>query len=269
MFDRFTARIAEAYGSHSQKYTSILEPVLKPMGDEIVRMAKLKGEERILDVATGTGLIARTAAALSMARVTGVDISPGVLAKALQLSEGKISYIAGNALRLPFRKGCFDLVTCGLSLSHFVDSSIALREVHRVLRSKGQFITSAWGNEGDNPSKEAAVEVRKRFLELRQVTFEGKFSEEIWADVGSGCEALRQAGFVDVQVTTLNLSGKYRDTSSAVESAFAWPLTRYRIAKLDPMDQHRLAEETATAILEVNDLCWQSEIHIYQATPRE
>jgi hypothetical protein len=73
------------------------------------------------------------------------------------------------------------------------------------------------------------------------------------------------AGFTDVKASTLPLSGKYQDSADAVEAALAWPLTRYRIARLDPADQRRLKEETAAAIIEVDDLRWQTEIHIYHA----
>ncbi len=234
------------------------------MANEIVGLGRLKGGELVLDLATGTGLIARTAAQ-SMASVIGVDISLGVLEIARSLSAGEVPLVVGDAHRLPFVNHCFDLVICGLSLSHFSDVSVTLGEVRRVLRSKGQFITSTWGGEDENPSKAAAVKVRRRFLEDRDLTFGGTFGEEVWANAKRGCETLRLAGFADVQVTTLLLTGKYRNSSDAVEAALAWPLTRYRIARLDPTDQRRLKEETAAAILEVDDLRWQTKIHYYQA----
>ncbi len=48
MNGQFTARIAEAYGRHSQKYASILEPILRPMANEIVGLGRLKGGELVL-----------------------------------------------------------------------------------------------------------------------------------------------------------------------------------------------------------------------------
>ena len=84
MKEPFAARIAEAYGSHSQKYVSILEPILRPMAEEIVIMGRLKGGERVLDLATGTGLIARISAQYTDS-VIGIDISFGVLGIAKKL----------------------------------------------------------------------------------------------------------------------------------------------------------------------------------------
>jgi SAM-dependent methyltransferase len=265
MNERFTARIAEAYGSYSQDYASILEPILRPMADEIASMSKTKSGEMVLDLATGTGLIARSIAQFADS-VIGLDISIGVLEKARTLSAGEIPFVAGNGQRLPFGEGRFDLVTCGLSLSHFPDIPAALEEVRRVLRPWGRFLTSAWGSEGESPSKKAVVAVTGRFLEDRAVVLGDAFSEEFWADTEQGCETLRLAGFSDVKATSLQLSGEYRTPAEAVETALAWPLTQYRIARLDAGDRRRLYEETASAIIEVDDLRWRSEIHYYQAT---
>lgn len=272
MSEQFAARIAEAYGHHSEKYAPILEPILKPMADEMIRMVGLKGgilnkglDSAVLDLATGTGLIARGMREFTQA-VVGIDISLGMLVRAQHLAAGEIPFILGDGHCLPFREQCFDIVTCGISLSHFSDIPKALEEVKRVLRPGGSFITSAWGSEGENPSKAAAIEVRRRFLKEREVLYGGSFSEEMWEDVEQGCEVLRQAGFTDVQVRTQSLCGEYRNPSEAVETALAWPLTRYRIAQMDASDQEKLRQETAAAINEVGDLRWQAEIHYYQAS---
>jgi ubiquinone/menaquinone biosynthesis C-methylase UbiE len=265
MTDRFTERIAEAYGSYSREYASILEPILQPMAEQIVTLGRLKGDERVLDLAAGTGLIARTAA--SHVRIAlGVDISWGALQQAQRLGAGRIPWVTGDAHRLPFKDGTFDLITCGVSLSHFSRIQTALEEVYRALRPGGQLITSAWGSGGSNPAKAAAVEVRKKYLEDRELIYQGNFSEDLWADPERGGETLRQAGFARVQVTTQLLSGEYVSHAQAVEAALAWPLTRYRIAQLDPSDQERLEAETADAIKEVSDLRWQSEVHFYLAS---
>lgn len=264
MSDRFSARIAEAYGSHSKKYASVLEPMLKPIADEMVDLAKLTSGELVLDLATGTGLVARTVSQFTNS-IVGIDISLGMLGEAQTLAAGRIFFVAGNALILPFCNGIFDVVTCGLSLSHFPDISVALGELNRVLRPGGLFITSAWGTKGKSPSKEAANKVRNGFLEARESVFEGSFNDEIWAEVETGLHALRQAGFTNVRVSTRLLSREHRNHGEAIEYALAWPLTRYRIARLAPAEQRRLREEISRAILKVDDLRWQSEVHYYQA----
>ena len=258
------SQIAEAYGRHSQKYPSILEPLLRPMADEILHLGRMEAAELVLDLATGTGLIARTAVPAGKS-IIGVDISLGILAIARSLSTREIPLVAGNSHKLPFKDHCFDLVTCGLSLSHFSDVLVALGEVRRILPSGGCFIASAWGSEREDPSYSAATEVKKKYLKDKDDPFEGALDEEKWSDVERGCYVLRLAGFENVQATTIPLSGKYQNPFDAVEWAFAWPLTRYRIAELDPMDQQKLRQETVSSVLEVDDLCWQADINYYQA----
>ena len=265
MNQHFAQRIAAAYSQHADTYASVLEPSLAPMAAEIARRANLSSGRLALDIATGTGLVAR-ALAHAAASVVGVDISLGILRAASGRSQGQIPFVAGDAHRLPFRARTFDLVTCAISLTHFSDVQTALREVHRLLRPGGRFITSAWATEGENPTKAAAVRVRQRFLPEREITFGGSFGNELWADVARGRAALRRAGFAKIQVATLPLSGAYSNHKEALEAALAWPVTRYRIAQLSPTQQRKLREETAAAIRRVSDLRWRSDLHYYQAT---
>ncbi|NIM94522.1 MAG: methyltransferase domain-containing protein [Anaerolineales bacterium] len=256
--------MSEAYGCYSQKHASVLEPILRPMASKIVELAKLNGREQVLDLATGTGLIARTIGG-KVDSVVGIDISPGMLVRARALSARDYEFVAGDAMRLPLSDQCFDLVTCGLSLSHFLDVSGALREVLRVLHPKGCFIASAWGTDGESPSKVAAAEVRDKFLEDWEFTFGGTLDEEMWANAQKGCEILQHVGFDHVQVDSQFLSGEYRDSTEAIDAALAWPLTRYRVARLSRAKQSEFREETAAAIREVDSLRWSSEMLYYQA----
>jgi SAM-dependent methyltransferase len=264
MKPQFNRQIAAAYDRHSEKYVPLLEPMMAPMARQIAAMAGLADGQRALDLATGAGLIARVLARLTDA-VIGVDISPGVLRIAYRQSRGETAYVCGDACRLPFESSSFNLVTCGVSLSHFSDVPAALEEVRRLLHPGGRLVASAWGAGGESPAKEAAVEVRRKFLPDKELTFGGEFSEDLWADAERGCETLRQAGFVDVKVDTSRLDGVYRDHMQAIETALAWPITRYRVAQMSLEDQSRLRQETAAAIRRVKDLSWWSEVHYYQA----
>ncbi len=217
-----------------------------------------------MDLATGTGLIARKVA-LTNDSIVGVDISLGALVTARHLSKGGIHFIAGDAHSLPFMDRCFDLVTCVLSLSHFSDVSTALGEVRRILCSGGCFLAAAWGRETKDPSSSAAFELIEKYLEDEDDSSKGKIDEATWANVDHGCDVLRQANFENVQVNTLPLFGTYRDAIDAVEWAFAWPLIRTRIDRLEPLKQERLRGEAISSVHRVNDLSWQREINYFQA----
>ena len=92
---------------------------------------------RILDVAVGTGLVAREAATLAgdPSLVVGVDLSLGML-RAARLPDG-VRKVQGPAERLPFRDGTFDFVSMGFALRHVEDLEAIFSEYLRVLRPGG------------------------------------------------------------------------------------------------------------------------------------
>ena len=91
---------------------------------------------RVLDIATGTGLVAREALALvgPGGAVVGLDPSEGMLGEA-----GKLPIARVRALgeRLPFRDAAFDFVSMGFALRHVADLEALFAEIHRVLRPGG------------------------------------------------------------------------------------------------------------------------------------
>ena len=95
---------------------------------------------RALDVATGTGLVARAVAPL-VREVVATDATPEMLAEARSQagSEGltNIAFEAGDAAQLPYEDGSFDLVTCRLGVHHFWEPSKQVDEMVRVCRPGG------------------------------------------------------------------------------------------------------------------------------------
>ena len=96
---------------------------------------------RVLDVATGTGHLSR-ALASRVAHVTAVDLTPEMLdegrRQAAKDGIGNVTFEEGDAERLPYVDGTFDLVTTRLSFHHFVDPGPALGEMVRVCRPGGR-----------------------------------------------------------------------------------------------------------------------------------
>jgi ubiquinone/menaquinone biosynthesis C-methylase UbiE len=261
----FKDPIADLYTHYCEKYVSIIEPLLAPIAQEIARISGLTKEQTALDLATGTGLIARTLRGFSRS-IIGADISMGMLRLVYRECKGEIYFVAADAHKLPFKDYCFDLVTCGFGVSHFSDIVSALEEVHRILRPGGRFIVSAWGMKGENPSNNAAAEVRRKYLTDLNITFGCTINEELWADVTQASEVLRRTRFENVRVTTSLLSGQYQDHSKAIETILAWPTTRYQIAQLTPEKQEKFRKEIAYVVRKVSDLSWSSLIHYYEAT---
>ena len=110
-------------GSAAELYQRYLVPAITTKwAEDLVGRARPRAEETALDVACGTGVVARLAAKAG-AKVTGLDLNPGMLAVARVVpSEGApIHWIEGSALDLPFPPESFDVILCQLGLQFFPD----------------------------------------------------------------------------------------------------------------------------------------------------
>ena len=119
--------------------------------DQTLRVARVRPGERVLDLATGTGITA-IAARERGAQVTGVDLTPELLEvarrKAQDAGYTDIEFREGDAENLPFADGSFDVVlsTCGHMFAP--DQEKVASELARVTRAGGRVVFLAWTPEG-------------------------------------------------------------------------------------------------------------------------
>lgn len=119
--------------------------------DQTLRVARVRPGERVLDLATGTGITA-IAARERGAQVTGVDLTPELLEvarrKAQDAGYTDIEFREGDAENLPFTDGFFDVVlsTCGHMFAP--DQEKVAGELARVTRAGGRVVFLAWTPEG-------------------------------------------------------------------------------------------------------------------------
>jgi demethylmenaquinone methyltransferase/2-methoxy-6-polyprenyl-1,4-benzoquinol methylase len=87
---------------------------------------------RVLDIATGTGLVAREALAIvgASGAVVGLDPSAGMLREARRMP---LTLVRGFGERLPFADASFDFVSMGFALRHVADLDALVAEIRRVL----------------------------------------------------------------------------------------------------------------------------------------
>ena len=128
-------RIAKTYAEHFAPLTSLaLEPLLDAAG--------VAPGRRVLDVATGPGVAAAAAHARG-ATVTGVDVSPGMIALAVS-AHPAINFQAAEVTALPFPDAAFETVICNFALGHFPEPEAAIVECVRVLEPGGMLAFSWW-----------------------------------------------------------------------------------------------------------------------------
>jgi ubiquinone/menaquinone biosynthesis C-methylase UbiE len=105
----------------------------------LLRAAHLASGQRVLDVATGTGLAAEAARVGPTGHVTATDISPAMVEQAQArvgaAPDASVAIEDGQALTMPEEN--FDVVLCSLGLMFFPDPARGLSEFHRVLRPGG------------------------------------------------------------------------------------------------------------------------------------
>ena len=117
--------------------------ILGPWAPLLVNAARPTAGERVLDVACGTGVVARIAAERvgPSGRVIGVDLNPGMIRVARSLPApigAPIEWLERSALDLRLEDASFDVVLCQQGLQFFPDKALALREMRRVLDHGGR-----------------------------------------------------------------------------------------------------------------------------------
>lgn len=124
---------------------------IRDVGRGLVERLGISADERVLDVACGTGNVSIPAAATG-AKVTGLDISPKLLEDAKRNAENagvEIEFIEGDAQDLPFDDNTFDVVTSTFGCMFAPDHAKTAAEIVRVLRPGGRFGVAAWRPEGN------------------------------------------------------------------------------------------------------------------------
>ena len=191
----------------AQAYQRHLVPIIfEPWGRLLIEKVGLKPGDRVLDIATGPGTLARQAAVVigASGTVTGVDLSPKMLvqaqAQAPVVNGAVLNFIEASAEALPFADAEFDVVLCQQGLQFFGDQARATKEMKRVLKPGGRLALAMW-------SDAKAMTLFVAFLEAVDATVAVPPARSAmgWLDLGKLTQLLKQAGFVAPEVTEQRL----------------------------------------------------------------
>jgi ubiquinone/menaquinone biosynthesis C-methylase UbiE len=189
---------AELYERH------IVRTMTALWAEDLVARIDPRPGEGVLDVACGTGVVARTAAARvgDGGHVSALDINPAMLAAARSSWEGSpaIDFVQGSALALPFADGSYDVVLCQLGLQFFPDRARALSEMHRVLTGEGRLGLSVFGPIEHNPATFALAQALDHHLGTG--ASQTKRAEHVLAHATLVHRLVSEAGFGDITITT-------------------------------------------------------------------
>jgi demethylmenaquinone methyltransferase/2-methoxy-6-polyprenyl-1,4-benzoquinol methylase len=128
MFDR----IAPVYDVMNRVMTVRLDVRWR----KLAAAAAVRPGDRVLDAACGTGDLAIADLKAGASKVTGLDFSEEMLARARR--KAPLDWVQGDMLALPFADGTFDAATVGFGVRNVADLELSLRELRRVLRPGGR-----------------------------------------------------------------------------------------------------------------------------------
>ena len=149
--------------------------IFSPCAQLVLERAAPQLGEAVLDLACGTGQVARRVApTVGMeGSVTALDLNPNMLAVGRSLPTPKgasIDWVQGDAVAPEFPDGSFDLVVCQHGLQFFPDRAAALNHARRLLKPGGRMVVAVWARIDRHPLLSAMAEAELRYLESLGLT---------------------------------------------------------------------------------------------------
>jgi ubiquinone/menaquinone biosynthesis C-methylase UbiE len=194
----------------AESYERFMVPSLfAPWATYLVQRANPQLGEHVLDIACGTGIVARSIAPLVGSRgiVIGVDVNPDMIDMARTAAERDhiaIEWHTGPAEQLLFPDEHFDLILCQFGLMFFTNKHAALKEMHRVLRKDGHVVLSVWQGLDRHPFYQTLHDVSLRHF--------GKSSVEAVFSLGKADELhklLTDSGFRQVAIEPMSITAYF------------------------------------------------------------
>lgn len=208
--------------------------IFEPCTHMLVAYAAPRPGESVLDIACGTGQVARRVAPLvgEQGSVTALDVNPGMLAVARTLpppAGAVIDWREGDAVDPQLPDSVYDLVLCQHGLQFFRDRAAAVRHMKRVLRPGGRLALAVWQGLDRNPVFRSLAEAEAPHLEPLGMTFADLVAPFSMGDAGEVRRLLEAAGFTAIDFAGGSIEARFpaHRFIQNMESAYAAVIPRF------------------------------------------
>ncbi len=198
MTETFNLSLEQAYA-----YEDLFVPALFAQWvPTLLQHAGVTPGQRVLDVACGTGVVARAADELVgvAGHVSGVDLNPAMVHVARERAPS-VDWQVGDAADLPYDDESFDVAVCQSALFFFQDPANACREMARVLRTGGVLALQTYASLEDQPGYGPFVDTVVRHAGVEARSLLGTYWSK--GDVAELRELLKAAGLEPIAGETV------------------------------------------------------------------
>lgn len=191
--------------------------IFGPLAEATLEAVAPTAGDAILDVACGTGIVARMARRRlgPGPRIVGADLNEGMIATARGLSDPDArtcEWHVADVTALPFPDASFTVAICQQGIQFFPDEAAALGEIRRVVRPGGQIVLSVW--DGAPPLFTALAQALGRHVSPE--TGERSLAPFRYDGLGRLVESLRRMGCSEVSTGTVTVDRRLDDPETAL-----------------------------------------------------
>jgi enediyne biosynthesis protein CalE5 len=236
-----------------KKWWPVLERASQPVSNRLVELARIERGARVLDVATGSGEPALTAArkVAPDGRVMAVDQSPGMLAiareRASEMGIANVEFRESDGEALSISERDFDAVMCRWGLMFMPDLNRALNGFRQRLIGGGRIAVAVWSTPDKVPMISIGADIVRKLANLPPPV-PGALDPLRLGDISILSDALKQCGFKDVTIERMPVTFEFESaedfTRMREDVAFAF---RSLLARQSPELRRQIIEAVTDA----------------------